>query len=248
LQAHPALHPIFEFLGYACAYLAYTRGRRRSRDPLTQQQRWTLLATAALGALFGSHLLGVLEQAPDRHLFVYRLFLPDGGKTVVGGLLGGWIGVELAKKLEGVRARTGDVFAIPLCIGIAVGRVGCFLAGLADDTYGKQTHLPWGVDFGDGILRHPTQLYEIIFLLLLASLLHWMAGRPYPTGTRFRVFLAAYLAWRFLIDFLKPQPLLAGMNCIQWVCLFGLIVLTASATHDRGFAGQQLITEDTENA
>jgi phosphatidylglycerol:prolipoprotein diacylglycerol transferase len=248
MQAHPALHPVFEFLGYACAYLAYKRSRQPLRNPLNEQQSWTLLAAAALGALLGSHLLGVLEQVPGGHLSVQGLFLPFGGKTIVGGLLGGWMGVEIAKKLQGIRERTGDVFAVPLCIGIAVGRVGCFLAGLDDDTYGIQTHMPWGIDFGDGISRHPTQLYEILFLLLLASLLRWMAHHPYREGFRFRVFLAAYLTWRLFIDFLKPQPLLAGMNCIQWACLVGLIALTASIARGRPFAKHRLVTEDTENA
>jgi prolipoprotein diacylglyceryltransferase len=49
---------------------------------------------------------------------------------------------------------------LPLAIGIAVGRLGCFFAGLDDFTYGTPTTLPWGHDFGDGIARHPVQLYE----------------------------------------------------------------------------------------
>lgn len=97
------------------------------------------------------------------HIPWSQVLMPGGGKTIVGGLLGSWFAVELGKKLEGITTRTGDLFAIPLCIGIAVGRVGCLLAGLADDTYGKPTSLLWAVDFGDGIARHPTQAYEILF-------------------------------------------------------------------------------------
>jgi phosphatidylglycerol---prolipoprotein diacylglyceryl transferase len=57
-----------------------------------------------------------------------------------------------------VRRATGDVFAIPLTVGIAVGRVGCFLTGLADNTHGLPANLPWAIDYGDGIPRHPAQL------------------------------------------------------------------------------------------
>ena len=114
---------------------------------------------------------------------------------------------------------------MPLCVGIAIGRIGCFLAGLADDTYGTATRLPWGVDFGDGVRRHPTQLYEVVFLLALAWLLRSYAARPHPQGRVFRIFMAAYLAWRLLIDFWKPQPLVAGMNLIQWACVAGLMAL-----------------------
>jgi len=124
-----------------------------------------------------------------------------------------------------VRLRTGDLFAVPLCVGIAIGRLGCFFAGLADDTYGVATKLPWGVDFGDGVRRHPTQLYEFLFLAVLAWVLWKWEKKPHAEGQVFRLFLAAYLAWRLVIDFLKPQPLIAGMNVIQWACVAGLLAL-----------------------
>jgi phosphatidylglycerol---prolipoprotein diacylglyceryl transferase len=117
------------------------------------------------------------------------------------------------------------LFAVPLCVGIAIGRLGCFFAGLADDTYGKATTLPWGVDFGDGVRRHPTQLYEFLFLAVLACVLWRWEKRPHGEGQVFRGFMAAYLGWRLVIDFLKPQPLVAGMNWIQWACVVGLVVL-----------------------
>jgi prolipoprotein diacylglyceryltransferase len=158
------------------------------------------------------------------------MFSP-GGKTIVGGLLGGWLGVEIVKRVSGIRRRTGDLFALPLCVGIAVGRVGCLLAGLADDTYGKSTRLPWAVDLGDGIGRHPVQVYEILFLVLLGVVVR--AKIQLPEGARFRIFMAGYLAWRVAIDFLKPQPLVHGMNLIQWASLAGLAALGALYLNDR---------------
>ena len=65
----------------------------------------------------------------------------------------------------------------PIAVGLAIGRVGCFLAGLHDDTYGLPTALPWGVDFGDGTPRHPTQLYEIAVVLPLG----WALRRAVAT-------------------------------------------------------------------
>jgi len=173
-------------------------------------------------------VLGLAEQWPtvvaawnSRHILA--LLLSPGGKTIAGGLLGGWIGVEAMKKLTGIQRRTGDLFALPLCVGIAVGRIGCFIAGIADDTYGKPTSLPWAVDLGDGIGRHPVQIYEILFLLLLAILVSKRAARR--EGTQFRIFLASYLSWRLFIDFFKPQPLIHGLNLIQWSCLAGILFL-----------------------
>jgi phosphatidylglycerol:prolipoprotein diacylglycerol transferase len=225
---HPGLHPVFEALAYAVGYGLYQGLRARAGDALSDERRWLVIAATALGALAGSRILGLLEQAP-RMGFHWQWLLLPGGKTIVGGLLGGWLAVEVAKPLLGIRSRTGDLFAIPLCLGIAIGRIGCFLAGLADDTYGKPTTLPWAVDFGDGIPRHPTQLYEIAFLLLLAAALWGLSRRPHANGALFRIFMASYLTWRLLIDFLKPQPLVDGMNVIQWACVAGLIAVAAGA-------------------
>jgi len=229
LLPQPAFHPVFEALGYTGGYALYRHQRTRSGDTLSDERRWTVIAAAAIGALLGSRILGLLEYAPVRGFDWHQVFaFTGGGKTIVGGLLGGWLAVELVKRLAHIRSRTGDLFAVPLCLGIAIGRIGCFFAGLADDTCGKPTTLPWGVNFGDGIPRHPTQLYEVIFLLLLAFALHRFNARPHRLGQTFRLFMAAYLLWRFLIDFIKPQPLLHGLNVIQWACLAGLVALVVA--------------------
>ncbi|HWE86750.1 MAG TPA: prolipoprotein diacylglyceryl transferase family protein [Terracidiphilus sp.] len=242
--SHPAWHPVLETLAYAAGYAVFRLQRSRRGDILAEPERWTIIAAAAVGALAGSRLLGLAEQWPtvlaaahSGHLLA--LLISPGGKTIVGGLLGGWLAVELVKRVSGIRSRTGDLFVLPLCTGIAVGRVGCFLAGLADDTYGKPTTLPWAVNFGDGIGRHPTQLYEILFLAALAFIL----SRPWrlPEGARFRIFLAAYLAWRLTIDFLKPQPLVAGMNLIQWACVAGLVALGVLYLNDRRRARRMVL-------
>ena len=223
---HPELHPVLEALGYVGGYLTYRWQRIRGGDALSDEHRWAVIAAAAVGALVGSRALGLLEQAPQAGMH-WADWVHPGGKTIVGGLLGGWLGVEAQKLAMGVRARSGDLFAVPLCVGIAIGRLGCFFAGLADDTYGVATTLPWGVDFGDGVRRHPTQLYEFVFLAVLAWFLWCWQERPHAEGQVFRGFLAAYLGWRLLIDFIKPQPLWHGMNMIQWTCVVGLLALTA---------------------
>lgn len=226
--SHPAWHPIFESAAYASAYAVYRFKKEHQADIITESQRWTVIAASAVGALAGSRILGIAEQWPtvevtwQAHRLFSLLFAP-GGKTIVGGLLGGWLAVELVKRISGVHRRTGDLFALPLCVGIAIGRVGCFLAGLADDTYGKPTSLPWAVNLGDGIGRQPVQIYEILFLVLLGIAVS--TKRPLPEGARFRIFLGGYLAWRLVVDFLKPQPLVYGLNLIQWSCLAGIFLL-----------------------
>jgi len=142
IGSHPALHPVFEAAGYVAGYLVFRRLRAGQGDVVDESQRWTVLAGAAVGALVGSRLLGIAEQWPTvlaawRSGHLLALVMTPGGKTIVGGLLGAWIGVEMVKLFSGIRGRTGDLFALPLCVGIAIGRLGCLVAGLADDTYGK---------------------------------------------------------------------------------------------------------------
>jgi phosphatidylglycerol:prolipoprotein diacylglycerol transferase len=242
--SHPVWHPVFETLAYAAGYAVFRQVRARQGDVVAEPQRWTVLAAAAIGALVGSRLLGLAEQWPtvraawqSGHLLA--LLVSPGGKTIVGGLLGGWLGVELIKRVCGIRRRTGDLFALPLCVGIAIGRIGCFIAGLADDTYGQPTHVPWAVDFGDGIGRHPVQIYEILFLFLVGVIVSTKANLP--EGARFRIFIASYLAWRLAIDFLKPQPLLNGMNVIQWACAVGLAILGALYLNDRSASRRKVL-------
>lgn len=236
IGSHPAWHPAFETLAYATGYAVFRHMRATQGDALAEPQRWTVLAAAAVGALLGSRLLGLAEQWPTvlaawRSGQLFLLLLSPGGKTIVGGLLGGWAGVEVVKRLMGIQRRTGDLFALPMCIGIAVGRIGCLVAGLVDDTYGKPTSLPWAVDLGDGIGRHPVQLYEILFLVIVAIVVS--TKTKLPEGARFRIFMASYLAWRLAIDFLKPQPLIYSLNLIQWSCLAGISFLVLDWAHAR---------------
>lgn len=216
-------HQVFEFLAYLVGFRIFLLLRRRTGDVVAPRVRWWVVAAAILGGALGSRLLYWLEDPAQT---LARLDDPAfllGGKTVVGGLIGGLIGVELTKKILGVSGRTGDLFALPLAVGIAIGRIGCFLAGLPDRTFGTETSLPWGVDFGDGVHRHPTQLYEALFLAGLAGVLASAARRPHAEGSLFRVFMMAYLGFRVLVDAIKPDPRLAlGLSAIQWAALLTL--------------------------
>ena len=221
LALHP--HVVFETLGYFVGFRLYLWGRRRQGDVIPAPTRWWAITAAALGGAFGSKLLAWLEDpsALQAHWREPAFFL--AGKTIVGGLLGGLVVVEVVKWVLGERRSTGDLFAIPLAVGIAIGRIGCFLTGLDDHTYGVATSLPWGVDFGDGVSRHPTQLYECIFLVAFAIVLARVRVVLTRSGDAFKVFMIGYLAFRLAIDAIKPAPAVWGLATIQWACVAGLV-------------------------
>jgi len=231
LRLHP--HVVFEALAYFIGFRAYLRQRQKSGDVIADGTRWSIIAAAIAGAAIGSKVLYWFEDptATWQHLRDPVFLLQ--GKTMVGGLVGGLIGVEATKFALGVRESTGDLFAVPLAIGAAIGRIGCFLTGLADRTYGVQTALPWGVDFGDGMLRHPTQLYEALFLALFAIALAAFSRRPHANGDVFKLFMVGYLAFRLLIDFLKPDVRLQGLSSIQWTTVGVLIYYARDLRHWR---------------
>jgi len=229
---HP--HFLFETAAYLIGFQLYLLRRRRRGDYLGDGPRWSIVTAAAIGAVVGSRLLFWIEDPAATLRNLDHPLVLFGGKSIVGALVGGWIAVEMVKRWIGIREATGDLFALPLAVGIAVGRIGCFLSGLPDGTYGTPTSLPWGVDLGDGVVRHPTALYESLFMIALAVVL----ARVEPNARRgdvFKLFMASYLTFRLLVDGIKPGlPLALGLTAIQWVCLGGLAYYAWWLTPGRG--------------
>jgi phosphatidylglycerol:prolipoprotein diacylglycerol transferase len=237
-RIHP--HLFFEGLGYLVAFRLLL-WRNLKTDKLPATQRTSVMLGGMAGAIVGAKVLVLLQHInllwQDWRLW---LLLLAQGKTIVGALLGGLIGVELTKRYIGVTRSTGDVFVFPLLAGMAIGRLGCFLTGLSDRTYGVATTLPWGVDFGDGVLRHPTQLYETLFLGILAIVLvlWWRRWGPYPSGLLFQTFMVTYFGFRLLVDFLKPDfHLLLGMSAVQLACVAGLLYYLRRMSFHKGVPG-----------
>jgi phosphatidylglycerol---prolipoprotein diacylglyceryl transferase len=225
-QAMP-VHAALEWAAMLAGARLYFRERRFAAlaDAL-QPHNYAVLVGCLLGAALGNKAVFWLQNP--------QLWAPQagwsqlliGGQSMVGGLLGGLIGVESAKGVAGIRQSTGDNFVFPILLGLIIGRIGCFLAGLHDQTYGVPTTMPWGVDFGDGLRRHPTQLYEIAFAMMLWGMLVRARRRLRDCpGMLFKVMLTSYLLWRLLIDTLKPVPhaYALGLSGIQWVCLLALL-------------------------
>ncbi|HMV78511.1 MAG TPA: prolipoprotein diacylglyceryl transferase [Leptospiraceae bacterium] len=244
-------HLIFETAGFLIGFQYYLHLRKKEKDLLTEKERYWILISVITGALIFSRFIAVMEHldqiGKDTPLAFYY-----GQKTIVGGLLGGLLFTEIIKKILNIKYSSGDMMTYPIITGIAIGRVGCFLSGINDGTHGLPSSVFWAIDFGDGIGRHPVQIYEIVFLILLFIFLKGLEslGLKYKekplneslknpsgfsvlplfwqngilkNGMKFRIFLFSYLLFRFFSEFIKPVSVFAiGISFIQISCLCGM--------------------------
>lgn len=160
------------------------------------------------------------------------------GRTVIGGLAGAVAAVLLVRRRLGILQPMGNHFAPAAALGIAIGRIGCLLRGCC---YGRACSVPWGVDMGDHVSRHPTQLYEALFAAALFGAL-MMGSRQSPApGALFRAFMLAYCSFRFLVEFLREGAVWAGgLTMAQWACIAAVAIYALhrrpTATADPGAA------------
>jgi phosphatidylglycerol:prolipoprotein diacylglycerol transferase len=220
LPAHP--HPLFELAGWSVAWRCFLADRAR-RDPVGDPLlRATLLTAGVVGGGLGAWVSFLAE---DPVATWARRADPSwllSGRSVLGALLGAWGAVEVAKRRLGVAAATGDAYVRGLGYGLAVGRLGCFFSGVTDGTHGLPTGVPWGMDLGDGVPRHPTALYDAAVAAGLAAAvgrLRWRAD-----GQAFLAWLGGYLAWRLGVEAWKPgTPVLGPFTGLQLQALAGLV-------------------------
>ncbi|MBR0811974.1 prolipoprotein diacylglyceryl transferase [Bradyrhizobium diazoefficiens] len=198
------LHVIFDIAAWlAAAAAVWWLSRERLQFP-AQSFQLPYVAALVFGAGLGAHLFGSANLWLSGQSGIAR--------SVEGALAGGIVAIELYKWTAGIALRTGARFALPLAVGIAIGRLGCYFAGLDDFTYGTPTSLPWGHDFGDGVLRHPVQLYESAAMatFALVYVLAVLNRNAFVITNGFYLALAYYGAQRFLWEFLKPYGTLIG--------------------------------------
>jgi phosphatidylglycerol:prolipoprotein diacylglycerol transferase len=183
---------------------------------LTASQRLGIGVGAFVGAMLGAKLPFAL--ADWNQLLSGGAWFSDG-KTILTGLVGGYVGVVVAKWSLDIHVHTGDSFAMPVAASVAVGRLGCFVAGCC---YGSVTTLPWGVVFPQhgSLPRHPTQLYEAAFHGLAALALGWLQSAGLFRGDLMKLYIIVYAGYRFLTEFIRDeQPLWLDLTGYQWASL-----------------------------
>jgi len=200
------IHSIFDAAAWAsAAALGLIIAKWRPLAfPVHASMRLDYIALAALGAATGAYVFGTLNM--------WASGVGGLGRSIEGAIFGGILTIELFKRVAGVKGATGARFAAPLAIGVAVGRLGCFFAGIEDFTYGAPTSLPWGVNCGDGVLRHPVQLYESATMAAFLAVYLAALARRNEFWARDGFYLAVgfYGVQRFFWEFLKPYATVLG--------------------------------------
>ena len=213
------LHYLFETLAFIVGVRLYYYQKKKIIDPISDMNRLWILLGAMVGALIGSRLIAILES-PENVDQVTLMTLYQS-KTVAGGFLGGLLGVELTKKIIKVTIASGDVYVIPIIIALFIGRIGCFLAGVAEPTFGIETTFFTGMNLGDGKLRHPVALYEMFLMIVLFFYFKFIKNKEMLNGDRFKLFMVLYFLYRFLVEFIKPyNALFLYLSSIQWSAIF----------------------------
>ncbi len=167
-----------------------------------------------LGAVLGGYGLGTLNLVLSGS--------PGVGRSIIGALAGTIASVEIYKRFRSISGSTGLIFVAGFSTTVIVGRIGCLLSGIEDQTYGIATGASWGWDFGDGEMRHPVQLYEsaAMALFLTGTWLALAVRSPIFLRNGFYLMVGFYAAQRFIWEFLKPYEMIAGpLNLFHFVCL-----------------------------
>lgn len=210
---------------------------------LPGRQRAGLMLCAIGGAVLGAHGLQLPADffgwsAPPPLGLEVTDALPLGGRTVLGGLLGGWLAVEWGKRRVGIRTATGDAFALPLALALGCGRMGCAAAGCCAGRVCEPNWWAW--TDRSGVSHLPVQWVEVLFHFAMAAWLLRALRTGRAAGRRLAIQLSLYAVLRFLLEFARQHPpVLAGLSYHQLLAL-GLLALAGGTWWRRAHAAARL--------
>lgn len=225
------VHTAFDILAAVSALamsLAVYRWRLSAQGDRVANAGPGYIVALLAGAAIGGYACGTLN--------LWASGLPGIGRSIVGAMAGAIGAIEFYKWRTGIKGSTGIVFAPAFATSVMIGRIGCYLSGLDDQTHGIATNLHWGHDFGDGVLRHPVQLYEsaAMGLYLAFALINLQRRTPAFLTTGFYLMVGWYAAQRFVWEFLKPYGSIIGpFNVFHLVCA-GLVAYAGYMIATRG--------------
>jgi len=231
--------PIHLFgLMLAMAFLAagHVLGREFGRKGYDEDLASSAVLWCAAGSLIGARLWLVIEDWPGFVRDPVGLLFTGSGFVFYGGLVGGAVAMTLFFRRHDIPWwRGADAVAPALVLGQAIGRVGCQLSG--DGDWGTVTTLPWGMaypyavvgwPYPPGVVVHPAPVYESLAYLAVFALLWRWRRTPQPDGNIFCWYLVLASGARFLIEFVRINPVVAAGLTAAQIASLALIALGAA--------------------
>jgi phosphatidylglycerol---prolipoprotein diacylglyceryl transferase len=235
--------PIYSFglmmaLGFFASWrmLAVVLQKSGEGDPLIAER---IVFWAAIGGIVGARIFHVFSNLEQFFSEPLETIFSGAGFVWYGGFVGGTISVIILLYRQGLSIpKYADYIAPSLAVGYAVGRIGCHLSG--DGDYGIQTNLPWAVSYSLGVvptlpgeLVHPTSVYETVLSICIAYVLVLLLlqTKRLQTGVVFFLYLALSSISRFLIEFIRREPVVlwnmtqAQIISIIFIVLSGIMLL-----------------------
>lgn len=203
---------LYDLAGYITAFLAtwlfYRKVFRKDELPnpfKNNSQKWEYSLYIIAGAMIWGMIISTFDGAMiPGHNPEWWLLL---SKSIAWALFGWVITAEVYKYFHTIKTPTGILFLPGIVLWVLIGRLWAIATGLRDFTYGLPTSLPWGMDFGDGIPRHPTMIYEMILLsIFFVIFCFWLYSRERTWWIRngFYLFILTYFIYRFSVGFIQP--------------------------------------------
>jgi phosphatidylglycerol:prolipoprotein diacylglycerol transferase len=245
-----AWHAIFAALGIL---LGYWIARRYAPSAGVSVEDVDAIAVwGILGGIIGARVVFVIdnwELFDDRPLRIIQVW--SGGMAVWGGILGGVSGGVISGFMARLQIPAmADLGGMGLILGQGVGRIGDLING---EHHGLATDLPWAFKYtnpntlaardglGNTFPEHPVSTYELLFDFVILGLLIYLIRRWGGTGRVFWIYLSLYSLGRFLVSFLRVDPMMGPLQLAQWLGLASIalaaIVLVPSFMK-KGIAGR----------
>jgi phosphatidylglycerol:prolipoprotein diacylglycerol transferase len=223
MNLQPDIHHTYPVLMIASVALLFSfPTMKHFTRPDDRGRYYTVQAITALGAVIGAKLGVLFGDAlwPLRPFDDWSALLVSG-RSIAGALLFGFLAVEVSKPLLRYDIPPNDRFAVALPFSVAIGRLGCLVAGCCR---GAPYDGPLAIAYDDGVLRHPAQLYEVVFQLAIGWALLSLYRRKLLFGRLFAVYLAAYGTFRFGTEFIRDtaKPF-GGLSAYQWMSI-GMVI------------------------
>ena len=212
----------------------------------------TIAVWCILGGIIGARVVFVIDNwnlFSGNPLKIFEVW--SGGMAVWGGILGGISGGVISTFMARLPLPAmADLGGMGLILGQGVGRIGDLING---EHHALATDLPWAFLYthpntlatrdatGSTFPEHPATTYELLFDFIIMGIMMYLMRRWGGTGRVFWVYMGLYSLGRFLVSFLRVDPMMGPLQLAQWLGIVGMVLtvlVLVPSFRKKGLAGR----------